>query len=91
MKMACSFKKQNISNQLIDRINFLIDRINQKIKDDFQLGEGYEIGHSFFTNVSDTMDENTWFDRVIQFEVKPLLEEYYFDRLEIVDQLLEGY
>lgn len=90
-KWHAHLRSKNISNQLIDRINFLIDRINQKIKDDFQLGEGYEIGHSFFTNVSDTMDENTWFDRVIQFEVKPLLEEYYFDRLEIVDQLLEGY
>src|SRR5690625_329329 len=81
---------QKVSESVIDRIKMVIELINSEIRDDFQLGSGYEIGHSFFTNLPDTTDENTWFDQVMTYEIKPLLEEYYFDRPEVVTSLLEG-
>ncbi|GAB3807428.1 hypothetical protein GCM10028868_37240 [Virgibacillus kimchii] len=82
--------EQNVSEALIERILFVIERINETVRNDFQLGTGYEIGHSFFTNIPKGMDENTWYQRVMNFEIKPLLEEYYFDRPELVTSLLEG-
>ena len=67
----------------------LITKINQDIRDDYQLGRGYEIGHSFFTSITNQMDEHKWFEHVMTFEIKPLLEEYYFDRPEKVKELIQ--
>jgi len=88
-KWHAHLRSQNASEELVKRILFMIKRINEAIRSDFQLGPGYEIGHSFFTNIPKNMDENIWYQRVMQFEIKPLLEEYYFDRPEIVTSLLE--
>ena len=41
---------------------------------------------------SDSYDEkswNNWYTRIIKFEIKPLLEEYWFDNKEKVSDLLE--
>lgn len=62
---------------IIDRVNTLNGAI---LKDDKNLGAGFEIGHSFFcpqgTEVS--LDER-WFREVIDAEIAPLLREYCFD------------
>lgn len=89
-KWQLHLRNQNVSDTMINKIVSTIERINEDIRDDFQLGKGYEIGHSFFTNYPDRIDEDRWFYQVIQYEIKPLLEEYYFDRLEIPKRLLEG-
>lgn len=81
---------QEVSESLIERITAMIKEINHEIREDFQLGPGYEIGHSFFTNIPDHVDEQAWFEQVMTYEIKPLLEEYYFDRPEIVTALLAG-
>lgn len=82
--------EQNISEEMIEHILTAIKRINSEIMNDFQLGAGYEIGHSFFTRIPDHLDEQRWFQQVMTYEIKPLLEEYYFDRPEMVPTLMEG-
>lgn len=82
--------KKGISDQMIERILTAIEKINTEIHDDFQLGRGYEIGHSFFTSTPEDVTEKVWFQHIIEYELKPLLEEYYFDRSEKVTTLLEG-
>jgi len=84
-------KREGISDAMIERISLDIGRINEEIRNDYQLGKGYEIGHSFFTTVPEHLDENKWFRQVMTYEIKPLIEEYYFDRPEKVDMLLEGF
>jgi len=42
------------------------------------------IGHSFFCNVN-SENERKWFENIIKFEIRPLLEEYWFDDSEKVD------
>ena len=64
--------------------------MNKEISSDFQLGNGYAIGHSFFTSNLNDMDEKVWFNGILEYEIHPLLEEYFFDRPEIVKTLLEG-
>ena len=82
-----------VSDELISKINYSMKIINNEIeKDDIELGKGYKIGHSYFCNISSNNDEeswNNWYKRIIKFEIKPLLEEYWFDNKEKVSDLLE--
>jgi hypothetical protein len=64
---------------LVDRVVGGMTDLNAAISDDkVNLGPGFRIGHSFFvpngTNVSDQ-----WYEKVIDTEIRPLLEEYWFD------------
>jgi DNA replication protein DnaC len=83
-------KGVNVENALIDKISNQMKRLNAEIKDD--LGAGFEIGHSFFTPNSGTIPNTDWFNDVVEFEIKPLLDEYYFDdssQLEAKIELLK--
>lgn len=79
----------NVSGEMVSKIHQTIERLNQEIVKDYQLGNGYAIGHSFFSAKPEYLDEKSWFDGIMEFEILPLLEEYYFDRPEVVEQLLE--
>ena len=63
-----------------DKFNKLIDcvvSLNQRIADDDSLGEGFCIGHSYFCDLK-KVDDNILSD-IIEFEIIPLLKEYWFD------------
>ncbi|MEK4484275.1 AAA family ATPase [Psychrobacillus sp. FSL H8-0484] len=79
-----------VSLALVERILSAVDKWNKEIIADFQLGSDYAIGHSFFTTLPEGMDEMVWFNGIVEYEIKPLLGEYFFDRPEIVGTLLEG-
>ena len=81
--------EKGISLEMVERVLNMTEKINSKIRDDFQLGSNYEIGHSFFTTTLGDMDESTWYETIVQYEIKPLLEEYFFDRPEEVKEMLE--
>lgn len=62
------------------RYNALIDeiiRLNQVISEDSSLGTGFQIGHSYFCNTKAIDDE--WLNSVVDYEIIPLLKEYWFD------------
>jgi DNA replication protein DnaC len=83
-------KGVNVENALIDKISNQMKRLNAEIADD--LGVGFRIGHSFFTPNSGTIPNTDWFNDVVEFEIKPLLDEYYFDdssQLEAKIELLK--
>lgn len=58
--------------------------LNDAISADGALGRQYCIGHSFFTpatRLEDTgLTTQQWWQRVVDTDVRPLLEEYWFDR-----------
>lgn len=89
-KWKLTIQDSGISDQMVARILFAVNKINKEINGDFQLGSGYAIGHSFFTSKPENMDENTWYEGILTFEIQPLLEEYFFDRPEMVKSLIEG-
>ena len=43
------------------------------------LGKGFRVGHSFFVPSSKVSDEEEWFNGIIEFEILPLIEEYWMD------------
>ena len=66
-----------ISNKMINKIVTSLNALNKAISD--ELGIGFEIGHSFFTPTNDLEFEEEWYKGIIEFEIVPLLQEYYFD------------
>lgn len=74
-----------------EKIFLLIDKIkqlNSEIRKDFSLGEGFCIGHSYFLLNDichyDFIDE--YFYEIVEFEIIPLLKEYWFDDYEKLDK-----
>jgi 5-methylcytosine-specific restriction protein B len=64
-----------------------IRKLNNRILDAPDLGKGKQIGHSFLWDVGTESDLCT----VWQFEILPLLEEYYFGQFErIREELFRG-
>jgi MoxR-like ATPase len=89
-KWRRTIQKSDVSPDMVSRILFAVEKINKVIIGDFQLGPGYAIGHSFFTSKPENMDEQEWYKGILDFEIIPLLKEYFFDRPEIVKDLIEG-
>ena len=50
---------------------------NDVIANDDSLGEGFCIGHSYFCTKATINDE--WMKSVVEYELIPLLKEYWFD------------
>jgi MoxR-like ATPase len=81
---------KGISQKLIDHIRTAVVHINERISSEtMALGEGYVIGHSFFTPDSFAGEVN-WYNDVLEFEIQPLLEEYFVDTPEEVPPLMES-
>ena len=57
-----------------------VEKLNEEIANDDNLGKGFEIGHSYFCTDEDITDE--WLNNVIEYEIKPLISEYWFDEPE---------
>ena len=66
----------------IDKFNKLIncvENLNNAITADESLGDGFCIGHSYFCNLSaDAIHEQT-LSGIVEYELIPLLKEYWFD------------
>ena len=70
-----------------DKFNSLIEKVkelNKEILADGSLGEGFCIGHSYFCNLETIEDDKL--SLIIEFELIPLLKEYWFDDKEKVNK-----
>ncbi len=56
-----------------------IMELNSAIRNDSSLGKGFEIGHSYFVPEDVTVIDDAWVHNVIEYEIIPLIEEYWFD------------
>jgi hypothetical protein len=65
---------------VVDRLVLRMGELNRAIfSDQLNLGRGYQIGHSFFVPTSQISDPEKWYQQVVETEIRPLLEEYWFD------------
>lgn len=78
-----------INEELVDAISEKLTSINDQIKNDSNLGEQFQIGHSFVTPLRDeTIDDGiAWFHSVVESEIGPLLDEYWLDDPEKAESL----
>jgi 5-methylcytosine-specific restriction protein B len=74
---------------LLERYGERVSRLNEVITKDTALGRQYCVGHSYFTpavSLEETgLDTVGWWRRVIETDVRPLLDEYWFDRPEVAE------
>mgnify|MGYP003284086929 FL=1 len=69
--------QRRLDNQKFDNLINTIDSLNNAIINDDSLGEGFQIGHSYFCNMK-ICDENI-LSNIIEYEIIPLIKEYWFD------------
>ena len=75
-----------IENSGHDKFAALIERVkelNEAIAKDESLGDGFRIGHSYFCTDDEVTDY--WLASVVNFEILPLLNEYWFDEKSKID------
>jgi 5-methylcytosine-specific restriction protein B len=86
-----------IDSEILVEIEKRLIALNSEISADTGLGPQFRVGHSYVTPpfgipISDARE---WFRQVIDTEIGPLLDEYWFDALEksqkARERLLEGY
>lgn len=66
---------------LVADIEHRIAELNDQITADARLGRQFRIGHSYVTPAHrlETGDTKKWFKQVVETEIGPLLDEYWFD------------
>ena len=70
-----------------ETFNALIEQIidlNREINTDDSLGPGFRIGHSYFCGQENCTEE--WMKSVVYYDIIPLLQEYWFDDRQKVQQ-----
>jgi 5-methylcytosine-specific restriction protein B len=69
--------KEGLNSSKFNSLITCVERLNEVIKNDDSLGEGFCIGHSYFCNLKDTSDQTL--AGIVDYELVPLLKEYWFD------------
>jgi AAA domain (dynein-related subfamily) len=75
---AAKLAECSVEKALIREICARMERLNEMIAGDRNLGSGYRIGHSFFVPNGPKADAE-WLEDIIAHEILPLVEEYWVD------------
>ena len=77
---------QGAAAGLIDKIIARMTELNDDVASDCKdLGPGYRIGHSYFCPTDGVTPNEAWYRSVVESEIIPLLEEYWFDEEERIE------
>ena len=70
-----------VDGEFLADVERRLTALNQTISDDDLLGPQFRVGHSVVTPSSETHIANPvqWFTQVVETEIGPLLDEYWFD------------
>lgn len=81
---APAFSSEGFKNYLAEKnspklesLITVVESLNNTISSDESLGDGFRIGHSYFCIDDEITDE--WLKSVVEYEVIPLIKEYWFD------------
>ena len=72
--------------ELVCRISERMTKLNETIRDDKELGPGFQIGHSYFVLGEGDEPSDNWYRHVVDTRIEPLLREYWFDAPEDVEK-----
>jgi 5-methylcytosine-specific restriction enzyme B len=90
-------KECAVDPDLVADIERRIEDLNDQIAADARLGKQFRIGHSYVTPAHrlEAGDTKKWFRQVVETEIGPLLDEYWFDAPDEVQkattQLMQGW
>lgn len=76
--------KNGIHSAVLKDIDSRITILNNEISADASLGAQFQVGHSYVTPAvgMNITDAKKWFSEVVETEIGPLLDEYWFDNLD---------
>lgn len=69
--------RDGLASESFDRLIAVVGQLNDVIAADDSLGWGFKIGHSYFCGIREATPERL--AQIVDFELVPLLEEYWFD------------
>ena len=70
--------------EFLNDVRLRMEALNQTISDDDLLGPQFRVGHIVVTPSNETAitDPVHWFTQVVETEIGPLLDEYWFDAID---------
>lgn len=79
-------KQKELNNLKYNNLISAVLELNKMIIQDDSLGHGFEIGHSYFCykDINDVSDE--WLHSVVNYDLIPLIEEYWFDNKSKIEE-----
>lgn len=85
-ELGDDLKSKNANKELVSELVTKFERINDEIaSDSLNLGMGYCIGHSFFCTEDGQKVTTDWLNSIIESEIAPLLNEYWFDNPQMAE------
>lgn len=73
-------------NEIVSKMRMVNEEIAKDIK---SLGPGYQLGHSYFCEPRPDQYDRPWLERIVKYELAPLLKEYWFDALDKARDLID--
>ena len=70
--------QEDLNDVRFDNLVKCVEELNEAIKNDESLGEGFRIGHSYLCNLKSAEK----LDYIVEYELIPLLKEYWFDEAD---------
>lgn len=71
--------RMSLENDKFNHLIAAVETLNNVISADDSLGEGFCIGHSYFCNLKPESLDDHALSAIVEFELIPLLKEYWFD------------
>lgn len=78
-----------INNRKLDDLIACVKNLNFAIVADESLGEGFCLGHSYFCNLTPESVNDQVISNIVEYELIPLLKEYWFDEPTLVREWSE--
>ena len=69
--------QRSLTSQTLDDLIDVVMQLNQAIRHDPSLGDGFQIGHSYFCEQTVCTDE--WLEEIVKYDLIPTIKEYWFD------------
>lgn len=80
--------KRNVQANVVERIRTQFRELNDAIRKDPTLGDGFVVGHSYFDKLAGTQAEQQ-VGAIIERKIAPLLREYWFDKVEKASEWIQ--
>lgn len=71
--------RMELNNRKFNKLIDCVENLNEVISSDEVLGDGFCIGHSYFCNLTSESIDEQCLSGIIEYELIPLLKEYWFD------------
>lgn len=78
--------QERLASEKFDRLISCVVKLNEAIASDESLGDGFCIGHSYFCRMSPDDVTDHKLSAIVNYELVPMLREYWFDEPTKVDE-----